>query len=248
MQAGSPYRESVTRRPPSPPERSFGAQVVDVGMGLLVTVAAVALVFAMMGDVRSASQRWTFSDATESVAELGLTLSSIAAGEWTIESDDRATGGVAMVSRAGESGARAAMAIAPAAGRDVRAATRCRTPVAAQSAACGMVFRFQDHENHYLARLDGAKRSVELVLVREGTERLLGSAHAAFSPEVWQELAVEARGGHLYVNWNGARVIDARDPTFRGGGVGLWAPADGVAHFDVLEIESVRVPRAFDPG
>jgi len=52
------------------------------------------------------------------------------------------------------------------------------------------------------------------------------------------KLAIEARGAHITVSWNGDSVISARDRTLQNeGAVGLWVRSPDVARFDELTIE-----------
>ncbi len=47
-----------------------------------------------------------------------------------------------------------------------------------------------------------------------------------------------ARGDHLEIYWDGKKVIDAHDTTFRDAGkIGLWTKADSVTYFDYLSLE-----------
>jgi hypothetical protein len=240
MPRQSPYRESAASPEESVPRLSpIGSLAIEALVASLVAFVVVVLVVGVVGDAPTASRRWTFTDGPSTAVELGFELASHRGGSWTVQYDDRATGGFAMVNAAGDANASPAMAVAfGPARRDLRARTRCRIPEGGPALACGLVFRYQDAQNHYLARLDAVERSITLTAVVDGRERPIAGALAEFPPHVWQEIAVEARGGHIRVLWNGAPVMEAHDRTFRTGGIGLWTPASSVAHFDVLAIDS----------
>ena len=52
---------------------------------------------------------------------------------------------------------------------------------------------------------------------------------------VWHELAMEMAGDHIQVFFDGDKVIDARDATFKDAGkFGVWTKADSIVYFDDL--------------
>jgi len=52
---------------------------------------------------------------------------------------------------------------------------------------------------------------------------------------VWHELAMEMVGDHIQVFFNGNKVIDAHDETFKDAGkFGVWTKADSIVQFDDL--------------
>jgi hypothetical protein len=54
---------------------------------------------------------------------------------------------------------------------------------------------------------------------------------------VWHTLKVEATGDHFVVTYDGTKVLDAKDQTFKDAGkVGLWTKADSVMAFDDFTI------------
>lgn len=187
----------------------------------VLAAAAVVVVLALFASFFPSStpppkqQRWTFID--DSFATKAA---------WSIEHHGAATGGRALSKEAGSS---ALLVVTTSPARDVRAMTRCK------GEACGLAFRIADERNHSVVRV--ASDRVELVRVAKGAETVLASAPlAAAGEDVWQELAVEARGDLVRVTVNGARAIEHHDPRPAiTGGVGLWAPAR--AWFDELTIE-----------
>lgn len=212
--------------------------------GLWIAAAAMIAVLlgaALRGPAAPARQSWTFTEQAASPADLGLATPVDRAGPWSLEDHEHATGGRALVNRAGAPDERPALAVATSLrARDLRAATRCK--VASAASACGLVFRYRDERNHYIARIDGASATVSLAAVVDGAERLVSARAIDASPGAWHQLGVEARGDHLVVTWNGRDAIDARDGALPGeGAIGLWVPAAGVALFDELTVEPLPV-------
>jgi len=53
----------------------------------------------------------------------------------------------------------------------------------------------------------------------------------------WHTLRVDANGDHFVVTYDGSKVLDAKDGTFKDPGrVGLWTKADSVIYFDEFSI------------
>ena len=102
--------------------------------------------------------------------------------------------------------------------------------------AGGIIFRAQDGETYYVFR---ANLLDDLALFRsvEGTRRALGRFQAR--SDDWQSLRVEARGPEIRCYWNDRPVIEVRDASLTGGGVGLWTISDSVSAFDDVEIEGL---------
>ena len=115
---------------------------------------------------------------------------------------------------------------------------KCK-PVSGQvDQACGVVFRYQDERNYYLARANALEQNVRLYKVVGGHREQLADWPGPTLRSVWHELRVYARGDHLVVSWDGRRVIDRLDRTFLDAGkVGLWTKADSVTYFDDLRLE-----------
>lgn len=183
----------------------------------IVTVLAILVSFFPAGSPSPKHQRWTFVDDSFATSEA-----------WSIEHHAAATGGRALSKEAGSS---ALLVVNTTPARDVKAMTRCK------GEGCGLAFRIADDRNFVTARVTGDR--VELVHVERGKEMVLASsALASAGDDVWQELAVEARGDVIKVKLNGAAALDVHAPRPAiAGGVGLWAPAR--AWFDELSIETM---------
>jgi hypothetical protein len=132
-----------------------------------------------------------------------------------------------------------AVADAPAL-KDLRAEVRCR-PVAGEiDRACGLVVRYRDAGNYYLARANALEGNVNLYRVVNGRRREIKGWSGSVAPNAWHSLALEARGDRLRVYWEGKPIIDAQDATFGDAGkVGVWTKADSVTHFDALSVTSL---------
>ena len=119
-----------------------------------------------------------------------------------------------------------------------RLSVHCQ-PISGQvDQACGLVFRYQDANNYYVTRANAREGNVRLYTVQGGQRRQFATWNGLIAPQVWHELRVDVRGDHLEVFWDGQRVIDAHDHTFKDAGkVGVWTKADSVTYFDNLRVE-----------
>jgi hypothetical protein len=121
--------------------------------------------------------------------------------------------------------------------RDLRLSARCKPVSGRVDQACGLVFRYRDENNYYITRANPLENNVRLYFVKDGKRKQLASYSGRIAAGAWHEYAVEVRGDHIQVHWDGSKVLDHRDATFSDAGkVGLWTKADSVTHFDDLTV------------
>jgi hypothetical protein len=120
---------------------------------------------------------------------------------------------------------------------DPRLSVVCKPVAGKVDRACGLVFRYQDANNYYVARANALEDNVRFYFVKDGRRKQLASWSGAVSSGAWHELRAEARGDRFEIYWDGAKVLDAVDATFPGAGrVGVWTKADSVTLFDDLSV------------
>jgi hypothetical protein len=120
--------------------------------------------------------------------------------------------------------------------RNVSVSARVR--LASGQRSGGLVWRVQDAENYYLARLDLDRQDIGLYRVTAGNRtRIEGEDDLELDPGAWHTLRVVQEDEEIRVYLGGIRVLRARDRTFsQAGGAGLWCAGDAVAHFDDLKL------------
>jgi hypothetical protein len=119
--------------------------------------------------------------------------------------------------------------------KDLRLEVRCRPVSGRTDQACGLVFRFRDADNYYLARANALEDNVNLYQVVRGRRRQIKGWSGKVSAGAWHTLAIEARGEHLQVFWEGRPIIEVEDGAIRDAGkVGVWTKADSITYFDAL--------------
>ncbi len=123
--------------------------------------------------------------------------------------------------------------------QDVAVAVKFKAVGGKVDEAGGIVFRYQDPNNYYVARANALEDNYNLYHVIAGRRRQLAGTHLRVTPNQWHALRVEMVANQIKCYYDGALKITARDDTFKGPGkVGLWTKADSVTYFDDLEVST----------
>ena len=102
----------------------------------------------------------------------------------------------------------------------------------------GLVWRYRDANNYYLARANALEESVALYKVENGRQHALapGVKHDILS-NGWSILKVSVRGNRFQVYLDHRRILQGWDNTFAAAGkVGLWTETDSVTYFDDFRV------------
>jgi alanine dehydrogenase len=98
--------------------------------------------------------------------------------------------------------------------------------------AGGLVWRWKDGDNYYVARANALENNVSLYYTEKGRRNTLKYVDAPV-PNTWHTLRVEFSGTRIRVALNGKVYIELDDDHLKGAGaVGLWTKADSVTAFD----------------
>jgi hypothetical protein len=99
--------------------------------------------------------------------------------------------------------------------------------------AGGVVWRWKDGDNYYVARANALENNVSLYYTSQGKRNTLKYVDAPVPADAWHTLRVEFAGKRIHVALNGKWYIDLEDGHITGAGaVGLWTKADSVTAFD----------------
>jgi len=99
--------------------------------------------------------------------------------------------------------------------------------------AGGLVWRWKDGDNYYVARANALENNVSLYYTRDGRRNTIKYVNAPVSKGQWHSLRVEFTGTRVHVSLDGVRRIDVEDRQISGGGaLGVWTKADSVTLFD----------------
>jgi hypothetical protein len=214
-------------------------------MAAWIPVGAALAVACSVAVAQSVGGRtWDFQGDAVSSAPAGFTFGRTGQGrdgKWTVLTDPSAPSGDHVLAQtdADDTDYRFPVAVADApVVKDLRLEVRCKPVSGKVDEACGLVFRFKDPDNYYVARANALEDNVNLYRVVDGKRRQIKGWRGKVARNAWHSLAIEARGDHLQVFWEGKPVVDARDDTFgEPGKVGLWTKADSVTYFDALTVK-----------
>ena len=99
--------------------------------------------------------------------------------------------------------------------------------------AGGVVWRFRNADNYYVARANALENNVSLYYTENGRRITLKYVDAPVPGNVWHALRVEFAGMAIKVLLNGKIHIETNDTHIAGrGAVGVWTKADSVTAFD----------------
>jgi hypothetical protein len=99
--------------------------------------------------------------------------------------------------------------------------------------AGGVVWRWKDGDNYYVARANALENNVSLYYTAGGRRNTIKYVDAPVAAKAWHTLRVEFTGKRIKVTLDGRIYIDLEDGRIGGAGaVGLWTKADSITSFD----------------
>jgi hypothetical protein len=102
----------------------------------------------------------------------------------------------------------------------------------------GIVWRYQDANNYYIARMNPLEDNYRVYKVVNGKRsKEFQDAKVKVKAGEWHNLKIEMKGDHIRCYLDGKKYLDVKDSTFeKAGKVGLWSKADAQTHFDNLKV------------
>jgi alanine dehydrogenase len=102
-----------------------------------------------------------------------------------------------------------------------------------QDQAGGLIWRWKDGDNYYVARANALENNVSLYYTLAGRRNTIKYVDAPVPANRWHTLRVEFSGKRIKVVLNGKAYIEEQDERISGAGaVGVWTKADSVTAFD----------------
>jgi hypothetical protein len=104
--------------------------------------------------------------------------------------------------------------------------------------AGGLIWRWQDGDNYYVARANAAEDNVTIYHTVKATRTEFKRTAMKVAPNEWHTLRVDFKGSHFTVTFDRQKAIEWDDDTFpNAGSVGVWTKADSVTLFDEFTFE-----------
>lgn len=99
--------------------------------------------------------------------------------------------------------------------------------------AGGLVWRWKDGDDYYVARANALEGNVSLYHTEKGRRLTIKYIDAPVAGKQWHVLRVEFSGPHIKVLLDGKQYLELDDKHISGpGAVGVWTKADSVTAFD----------------
>lgn len=133
-----------------------------------------------------------------------------------------------------------------AAAQDLRLSVRFKPVTGKKDQAGGLVWRYRDPDNYYVARANALENNVVAYKVVDGKrldidlrgQRETYGVKATVPAGRWSTLSVTARRNLFEIALNDSRLFEVEDETFStAGSVGVWTKADSITFFDDLVVE-----------
>lgn len=122
--------------------------------------------------------------------------------------------------------------------RDGDVGVRIKPVSGNEDRAGGVVWRYRDPNNYYLARANALTKDVVVFKVQNGRRiQILHGVHHDIPSNEWSILKVSVRGNRFQIYVNHRRILQVEDNTFTAAGkVGLCTVNDSVIYFDDFRV------------
>lgn len=112
---------------------------------------------------------------------------------------------------------------------------RFRPLAGREDQAGGLVWRWKDGDNYYVARANALENNVSLYHTTGGSRHTIEYRDAPVAKDAWHTLRVDFKGSVIRVTLDGKVCIDLNDTRIQGAGkAGVWTKADSVTLFDAF--------------
>ena len=106
----------------------------------------------------------------------------------------------------------------------------------------GIVWRYQDANNYYIARMNPLEDNYRVYKVLAGKRIQLDTKEGLKIPAgEWHTLKIKMAGDRIECFLDGKKQLDTKDDAIqKAGKVGLWTKADAQSHFDQFVVKEPR--------
>jgi hypothetical protein len=213
-------------------------------MRRLLTVSAIALLCAALAAAESKTQTFPFRKDDLGKVPAGWKADKTGQGDgsvWKLVADETAPskGGLALAQTAESPGAMFNLCVAEETKfRDVEISVAFKAVEGKKDQGGGVVWRYQDANNYYIARMNPLEDNYRVYKVVDGKRIQLETEEGVKVPvKEWHTLKVKMTGNRIECFLDGKKLLDARDDTFKTPGkVGLWTKADARTYFDEFKV------------
>jgi hypothetical protein len=117
--------------------------------------------------------------------------------------------------------------------KDVEASVEFKAVKGKLDQGGGIVWRYQDANNYYLARMNPLEDNFRVYKVIDGKRTQFENFEIKVPAGEWHTLKIKQEGEHIECFLDGKKCLDHKDDSItKAGKVGLWTKADAHTHFD----------------
>lgn len=124
--------------------------------------------------------------------------------------------------------------------QDLELEVKFKAVEGAEDQGGGLIWRYQDPDNYYIARANPLEDNFRIYRVVQGVRRQLKGAYIKVASGTWHTMHIVAKGDQMECFYDGTKYLGVRDPTFKRGKIGLWTKADAVTYFDDLRVRPIK--------
>jgi hypothetical protein len=124
--------------------------------------------------------------------------------------------------------------------QDLELEVKFKAVEGAEDQGGGLIWRYQDPDNYYIARANPLEDNFRIYRVVRGARRQLASAYFKVTGGTWHAMRIVVKGDQMECLYDGKQHLAVRDPTFKRGKIGLWTKADAVTYFDDLRARPLQ--------
>ena len=217
-------------------------------MRWLDVAAVVTLVGVGLAAAAEAAREFRFKKDDLGKVPAGWKADKTGKGEgsvWKVVADDTAPskGGYALAQTAKGPNALFNLCVAEdTRWRDVEVSVAFKAVAGELDKGGGIVWRYQDADNYYLARMNPLEDNYRLYKVVAGKRTQLATKEGLKVPaNEWHTLKVTQAGDRIECFLDGKKYLDAKDDAIqKAGKVGLWTKADAQSHFDQFVVKEAK--------
>jgi hypothetical protein len=176
----------------------------------------------------------TFDSDTVGAPPRGWTAGVTGRGahRWTVEADESAPSKSGVLKQGGRGDFPWCVKDTPSFA-DGRIEVKFKPLSGKEDQAGGLVWRWKDGDNYYVARANALENNVSLYYTQGGRRITIKYVDAPVAKNQWHTLGVEFSGTRMRVGLDGRTYIDLDDTHIAGPGrVGVWTKADSITLFD----------------
>jgi hypothetical protein len=136
---------------------------------------------------------------------------------------------------------RFAMALVKTSYKDLKISVKAKPIAGDVEMVAGLVWRYKDVDNYYVARWNADSVRVDRVVKGERELMTPSEIKIALPAKAWHTLTVEHRGEDIKVFVGKEKVFEGKDKAYTSAGrTGVWIKADSLTYFDDLTVQELK--------